>query len=281
MNFAKKTLFLLVVSSNDKTRNDFALKTINSINEQKKFISIENQFVVFDNDSTFRDHLEFIPKGSIICKSSKNIGYWSAINWILNNYKNFFSRIFSYIYIMESDCDQYNLKNIYKCQNWLDKNRSAASVRCQNYHKKFRIFYDKKFSFLPFYKKHQAVQHFNVITNKKVKFDKFDKENNIYSTNFHTKLPALTRLDYLLSVFKILEKRKSFTEHDFIYEFQKKYKETGLYDGGIYKNIHGQPSDTVISGSFTNKNRLEELNYFQTRKDKIRTSNFRIKVDYC
>ena len=253
MNFAKKTLFLLVVSSNDKTRNDFALKTINSINEQKKFISIKNQFVVFDNNSTFRDHLEFIPKGSIICKSSKNIGYWSAINWILNNYKNFFSRIFSYIYIMESDCDQYNLKDIYKCQNWLDKNKSAASVRCQNYHKKFRIFYDKKFSFLPFYRKHQAVQHFNVITNKKVKFDKFDKENNIYSTNFHTKLPALTRLNYLLSVFKKLEKKKSFTEHDFIFEFQKKYKETGLYDGGIYKNIHGQPSDTVISGSFSQK----------------------------
>ena len=103
---------------------------------------------------------------------------------------------------MESDCDQYNLKDIYKCQNWLDKNRSAASVRCQNYYKKLRIFYDKKFSFLPFYKKHQAVQHFNVITNKKVKFDKFDKENNIYSTNFHTKLPPTFRYSNIRKLYK-------------------------------------------------------------------------------
>ena len=33
-------------------------------------------------------------------------------------------------------------------------------------------------------------------------------------------------------------------------------EKTGLFDGGIYRNMHAQPSSIKISGSFTNKNKF-------------------------
>ena len=86
------TLFLLVTCSLEESRNSITKKVTKRTVELLQSINLSHRLILFDNASSFRDHLKYIPKVTAICQSKKNLGLWSAVNWVLLNYENILKR---------------------------------------------------------------------------------------------------------------------------------------------------------------------------------------------
>src|SRR5205823_9127851 len=94
----RSTVLLRVPCSRDETRRDLAIRVTRNLAELAPFAGLADRFIVFDNASTLDDHLGLVPRGTVVCRSERNLGYWSAIDWVLAQRGRLFGRPFDYLY---------------------------------------------------------------------------------------------------------------------------------------------------------------------------------------
>ena len=270
-------LYLMVTCSMDSSRASMARQVVNNLVEQNKVTEFFSSLIVFDNASRYDEHLSLLPKDVSVCQSDRNVGYWNAIQWTLDNYERLLGRNFEFIYIIESDMLHRNMHRLSHCARFLRANEDVGSIRTQEFSVRGRWFYDKRMRFLPFVRRHSWVVLHNAITRDATHFEKADRDAGIYRSNFHTKLPALNRMGPMKEVFARLREKNGITEMNFIEFYHDLYKVTGVLDGGIFRSMGSVPSEDVVTGSFTNSTKLEELGYQATRIGQIETDTFTVK----
>jgi len=270
-------LYLMVTCSMDPSRATMAQQVVNNLVEQNMEIEFFSSLIVFDNASRYDEHLSLLPDGVAICQSDRNVGYWNAIQWTLDNYERLLGRNFEFIYIIESDLVHRNMHRLSHCARFLRANEDVGSIRTQEFSVRGRWFYDKRMRFLPFVRRHSWVVLHNAITRDATHFEKADRDAGIYRSNFHTKLPALNRMGPMKEVFGRLREKNGITEMNFIEFYHDLYKVTGVLDGGIYRTMGNVISEDVVTGSWTDNRKLEELGYQATRIGQIETDTFTVK----
>lgn len=273
-----ETLFLLVTCSMDRARAKLATTVAENLIEHNNKSSFFDNLLIFDNNSNYKEHLQGFPGNVRVALSNLNIGYWSAINWTLDNYQSIFNRDYKYIYIIESDLLHYDFDRIWACENFLNLHPIIGSVRTQEFSVRLKFLYDKKYTWLPFSRENSVVSQLNAVTKEKIWFKLTDPKNKIWITNFHTKLPALNRISAMKEVFRgLCISSESVSEMQFIKRYHDIYKLTAVLDGGIYKimnsiNSHG------LSGSYSKPEELEKFGYRATRFDAIIRQGFDIQL---
>jgi|GEM_PF-2599327 len=267
-NKINQILVLLVTCSRDETRRDLAVRVVQNLSEKLSEASLQNDFMLFDNGSIYKDHLAYAPQGTRIVQSEENTGYWSAIKWVLDNYQKVMGKDYQYIYLVESDLYHTDLKGLNICTEFLDKTPTAACVRTQEFLVKYRWRFDKALQFLPFHITRSEITLKNLVDGCRAWFTKTDMPP-IYLSNLHAKLPALNRISAMKICFDALSKMENFKEGDFFSEMFKLYPIIGVYDGGLFYSLFSQDDKKVISGSYTNNVDLQKTGYQQTRYAKI------------
>lgn len=264
-----QTLYLLVTCSIDSARARLAEETISNLVKQLTEIGepLEN-LVCFDNNSKIKQSLINIPPQSTLLKSSKNIGFWAALYWVVNNIEPILRRKFDYIYIIESDLIHFDMYRIFHCIEFLNCNRNIHTVRTQEINLRKKILFNKKFRWLPFHNHRSQISFTNPITGKKAIFERVSK--HLYRSTLHPKVPALHRFNSFKSVLNILEKQQTLTEEDFMREMMDFSDQIGILDLGIYySNFCWSDSDKVINGSYSKQSELKQNGYMATRVSSI------------
>lgn len=262
------TLVLLVTCSMDTTRQDLAVSVVQNLAEKLPLAGLNNHFIMFDNASKFDGHIQYVPAGSLIIRSPENLGYWTAIKYVLENARHLMGREYKYIYIIESDLYHTDLCALSSCESFLEKYQNTACVRTQEFSVSQRWRFDKALKFLPFHVTRSEIRLQNLVTNIKAWFKKTDIPH-LYRSNLHAKLPALNRFSAMVTVFDRLSKYDEFSEGDFFKEMFNLYPEIGIYDGGIFYSLFSFEDKKVMSGSYSTQEQLVKTGYQQTRYSKI------------
>ncbi|MCZ8313248.1 MAG: hypothetical protein O9320_20585 [Magnetospirillum sp.] len=264
----KNTLVLLVTCSQDESRRVLAEKVAQNISTLASEAGLASSLVLFDNASKYTDHLKYMPAHSYICCSERNIGYWSAIDWVLRNRDSLGGRGKKYLYIVESDLWHDSLLPLAECEAFLDLENSAVGVRTQEFSVRGRWRYDKGLSHVPFRKRRSLIHLVNQATGEKAWFKKTSL-NNLWLSNIHAKLPALNRIDALENVFRQLAARETFSEVDFFRLMMAQMPRIGILDGGIWHQLSTLDTSEVTSGSWSSEAELKKLGYQTTRTASI------------
>ena len=230
------TLLLMITCSRDQSRRDLAVQVTKNIASLAPGAGLDRRFILFDNDSIFDDHVQLVPDGTTICRCDRNIGYWTAIKWVLENRRELGGDEFKYLYIIESDLWHSDLRALALCEAFLDANDSAVGVRTQEFSVRFRWRYDKGFRFVPFRKLRSVVHLVNQGNGEKGWFRKTTSDK-VWLSNLHTKLPALNRLSALDAVFPQFDARDLFTEADF-FGLEPTFAPPGATWPVAYANCH-------------------------------------------
>jgi len=228
--------------------------------------------VFFDNGSTLRNHLDSAKMHSRISfvESSVNLGLWSAVNWILENYENRFGRKHQYIYIVESDLVHKALTPIVNFPSFLTKYSKYSMVRTEEFSVCARWRYDKRLSFLPypFHQEFSAISLFNQVDGKKAYFRKVHNERRLYASNLHAKLPGFHSFTRLKTVFQELRDLEDFAESDFFHSYQKLSREVAILDRGIWRSSTSAKTNSESSASWATP-KYDSLGYLRTRSARI------------
>jgi hypothetical protein len=253
-----KVGFLLVTCCLEPSRTEVLSKVVANLREQAS--ELLEQLVVFDNASTQLGTKELLTSTfSNVYQSDKNVGYWSAIDWWLEQLT---TGAPDYTYIIESDMIHYDFDKFWDCISFLDRNAHVGSVRLHEYSIKNKHLFNKdqprKDS-----KRNLWQSHTNRETGKLVELSQ--AEDNIWTTTFLTQLPAINRYATMKDVFSELRLLPNFSEHDFQRGYWRRYQSTAILDGGIFHcdlNPHNVKS---ITGSWTSVDELKRLGYHPTR----------------
>lgn len=265
------TLLLLVTCSRDESRRDAAIAVARNLAQLAPRAGLSESFVAFDNASTFPDHLDFLPPGTVVCRSAENLGYWSAIKWVLDNRRQLGGKPHDYLYIVESELYHRDLAPLGECERFLAAEPRASGVRTQEFSVRARWRYDKRLRFLPFHVERSHVSLANAVTGEKAWFKAAVGFEGLYLSNLHPKLPALNRISALEAVFENLARRDVFTEQDFFAEMMRLHPLIGVLDGGLFHALFRDWSDRAraVSGSHTPAAELTRLGYLPTRTARI------------
>ena len=275
----RSTLLLLVTCSRDETRRDLAIRVTRNLAELAPFAGLADRFVVFDNASTLDDHLGLVPRGTVVCRSERNLGYWSAIHWVLAQRGRLFGRLFDYLYIVESDLVHWNLVPLGVCERFLESEPRASCVRTQEFSVRWRWRFDKRWQRLPFHVLRSQIMLRNAVTDEKAWFRRAAGVEGVYVSNLHPKLPALNRLDTLDRVFGQLGEMASFTEKDFFRLMMTHHPYSGVYDGGLFCSaVSWADRNRFVMASYTDEGRLARLGYQPTRAAHIERAPAGISV---
>ena len=274
----RSTLLLLVTCSRDESRRDLAIRVTTNLAELAPTAGLADCFVVFDNGSTLDEHLALVPPGTVVCRSERNLGYWSAIQWVLAHRSRLFGRPFEYLYIVESDLVHLDLVPLGVCERFLESEPRAGCVRTQEFSVRWRWRFDKRLRRLPFHVLRSAIMLRNAVTDEKAWFRPAGVDG-VYLSNLHAKLPALNRLDALDRVFGQLSEMATFTETDFFRLMMERHPYIGVYEGGLfYSAISWANRDRFVMGSWTDEGQLARLGYQPTRAARIERAPTGISV---
>jgi hypothetical protein len=274
----KSTLVCLVTCSRDESRRNISTTVVKNLAEKIPNAGLSNSFIVFDNNSIFKEHLEHLPAGTKIIESPENIGYWTAIKWVLDNHQEVMNKTYDYIYMIESDLIHTDLHALAECERFLEENSQASCVRTQEFSVRWNWRYNKKLKFLPFRKMRSIVHMHNDVTKEKAWFRKVIGFNNIYLSNLHAKLPALNRMDLMKKIFKELSEMEGFGEPDFFRLSHKHLPNIGVLDGGLWHQLSTLETNEVISGSYSSPELLKKTGYQETRRSRILNPPQNIKI---
>lgn len=269
-----RTLFILVSCCLEETRANIFSQVVKNIHECNKKTKFIDKLIVFDNASTDMETLEAIKNFPITVQSNKNIGYWTAIDWCLRNYKTLLNKEFEFLYIIESDLLHFNMHKLQIAENFLSSYPDVGSVRTQKFSVKFKHFYSK-YNFLSTFT-HDAVNLTAYPSGKKVTFSKCKTHEGIYFSNIHGKLYGLNRIKHIKLMFNSLAKKENIGEYDYFNEYDKYFKVTGILDGGIATDRLASRlkiNKVVISSYIDNKN-AKSSGYLGTRNSKIIRTGF-------
>ena len=252
--------FLLVTCCLEPSRVRILNEVLTNLVQQSPML--RTRLTVFDNASTEQGVTESLVQNfENVFRADKNVGYWSAIDWWLHEFRS----PPTYTYIIESDMVHYDFAKLWDCQAFLDNHPDVGSVRLHEYSVENRHLYDKENP------RHDSRRnswhvHTNKVTGKPVAF--FGSEGFIHTSSFLTQLPALNRFEVLYDVFAKLEGLSNFSELDFQRLYWERYQQTGILDGGIY-NCDSTYDPGVVTGSWTTPAELKRIGYQPTRNAKI------------
>jgi hypothetical protein len=264
----QNTLVLLVTCSRDETRRDMAVEVMQNLASELPRAGLSDDFIVFDNNSTFKDHLQYAPAGTNVIECPENVGYWSAIKWVLDNRAFLLPKTYDYIYLVESDLVHHDMHRLRDAENCLQHYPDVGCVRTQEFSVRHRWRFDKRLKFLPFHVTRSEIRLINGTTGEKAWF-KSSSIPGIYLSNMHAKLPALNRLSAMDIVFKNLGAMGNFTEMDFFAAMLKLYPHCGVIDGGLFHSIFTRERQGQVSGSYTDTALLKKIGYQLTRSATI------------
>jgi hypothetical protein len=271
---------LLVTCSRDESRRDLAIEVMRNLAEVVPAAGLSDRLVVYDNGSTFAEHLALAPHGAVVCRSATNDGYWSAIKWVLDNRRDLLGRDFDYLYIVESDLTHSSLVPLGECERFLAQELRASCVRTQEFSVRWRLRFNKRLKMLPFYVERSAIALSNATSGEKAWFQPVDGFPGIFLSNLHAKLPALNRLRSLDAVFARLAQAQEFTEGDFFREMMKEHPLIGVLDGGLFHSIVSYSDrKTSVMASYTAADKLAGLGYKGTRTARIVPVNGQVSIE--
>ena len=150
-NSFQNVLFPVVLCTQDKWRRKNSIRLISCLN--KIFKEFGLSIIIFDNDSIFKDPLLDPSFPHFQVSSTVNVGYWTALRWVLDNYQKLYQRNFDYIHPIESDVKLFNFYKLYSALDFLEKNYDHTTVRTQQFSVKYKKFYFKQSKFPRFLKK--------------------------------------------------------------------------------------------------------------------------------
>ena len=234
-------LFAVFSCSIEKTRDRAFKEVAENITQSSIWPSIKDSTILFDNDSTEPLTISQFINFQHVLRAEKNVGYWSAVNWLLNNYQTIVPEK-KYIYIIESDCIHWSFEKIWECRDFLENNTDVGMIRTQE----FSIFESHRFNKMvdhPDATKWNRFRLYNHIKNEPLKF--WDPVGDIYRTNFVPVLCGLNRIDAMRKVFENLTKKGSIAESDFQKEMFKLYDTNAQINGGIFNSSAG---GNIIAG---------------------------------
>jgi hypothetical protein len=263
-----KTLYLLITCSKEQTRHqvlDAVVKNLSNIMTSE----VNDNLIVFDNQSTVEDSIKILSENfKNVYQSRVNLGYWSALNWCLENYQTLLNRQYKYVYIIESDLIHTDdaFSKIKTCEDFLDKYDFIGFVRTEEFSVKNRHLYDKD-SYSRDSKTYAWTRQFNSIEGRGVEFMQSEDFPDIYACNFLAKLPALSRLEVVKNVFSSLKNNDSFSEQEYQKLYYKHHQVSALIDGGIF---HSKlTNENVFHNVNGSHNFSKNLDYHSTRCSKI------------
>lgn len=263
LDVGKDIVCLAVTCSKDKTRAEIFQLVSNTIKE----IPSQN-LIAFDNASTFDITIKEIAKLTPHSfKSNVNYGFWSAINWTLENYERLVGEK-KYIYVIESDAvhDKGCWNALKKSALYLNANENIGSVRLQELKVEEVHLYDKNHPRNDS-RKWAWSRMSNHWTQEKAYFHHC--ENEFYTTNLVPQVCSLNRLDFMKYAFSKLKSIGKFTEMDFQKSYFDMYKETCIYNGGIFNTKISYESD-ALKGSWLSEADRKNSDYKPTREDEIK-----------
>lgn len=274
------TLILLVTCSRDESRRDLAIAVTKNLVAMTARAGLDRSLVVFDNASTFPDHLQMLPAGTIVCRADVNIGYWSAIKWVLDNRRTLFDRDFANLYLVESDLYHDDLNALAKCEAFLANEPRASGVRTQEFSVRWRWRFNKSLRRLPMHVSRSQVSLVNAVTGEKAWFRPVDGAGGIYLSNLHPKLPALNRMSTVEKVFSSLAAMPDFTELDFFRLMMSHQPLIGVFDGGLFHSLVSfEDQHTVVMSSYADSAKMNRLGYLPTRASRISPVQADITID--
>lgn len=258
-----KVAFLLVSCCLEPLRTDTLIQVVT--NMQQEMPQLMPVITVFDNASTESSVVNLLKQYfSRVFQADRNVGYWTAIWWWLEQLK---SDPPDYVYIIESDMIHYDFYKFWDAVNYLDVNPDVGSVRLQKYLYAERHQYDKD---RPRHDSYRAdwQSHTNHASGQRVVF--FDDDTKeIISSTFLTKLPSLNRYETMKTVFDQLLNLLVFSERDFQRLYWEQYQKTAILNGGINHDHLASYGVNTITGSWTNPSELKRIGYLQTRQATI------------
>lgn len=275
-------LFVVVSCTKDRSRLNALKKLIRSLNRENKKIDLSGNFIFFDNASDDLSPLKDVSFKTHFALSSENIGYWSALNWIILNAEEILGRKFSFIHPIESDLVLYNLESLAEAREFLLKNPDKTSVRTQEFSIKHKNRYIKNArSLWPV--RRSRVAGFNGVTNEVVSFVKVDGFRRIYKCDWHSKVPALHNFQHFKEVFLELSKKNHVSEHEFMIKMHEISPEVGILDKGIFYTtmnvtLNWPWQKKWVTGSWADSEKLKEIGYMPTRNSVISSVFPKIQV---
>ncbi len=269
-----QTLYLLVTCSMDPSRARIAEQVVDSLVGQDRTAPFFRDLIVFDNASRHAEHLGRLPSGCVIVRADRNVGFWTAIDWTLRHHVELLGRTYRYLYVIESDLIHFAMERLSACERFLDEHADVGGVRTQEFSVRMRFLYDKRCPRL--FRKTNAVAQTNLITGERVRFTLADRDERIYLTNFHAKVPALNRLSLVEAVFGELRQLPAVSEVDFMRGMYTRAPTIAQIDGGLFHALANIPQAGDVSGSYSSPEELARLGYRATRADRILADGYAV-----
>jgi hypothetical protein len=250
----------------EQTRFDVLEKVVENLVDQKDKSFFDN-LIVWDNSSQYPGTLELLKDNfPLILQSSANVGLWSALHWMLHNYKDFVPKDLKYAYTIESDCLHYDLEQMPYCEQVLDDYEDIGSIRCQEFSIENKHLYDKNRQSKDS-KRYAWVTQTNSVTGKAVRFEKLEGYNDrMYRSNFLAQIPNLNRIEPMRDILDELEKKGPFNEQDFRARYHDIYKDLCVLDGGMWESKLGAFYESTITASFSPVDAVKKAGYRTTRQ---------------
>ena len=278
-NISEKILIFIVTCSKSEARQSIERQALLQLAKIATPNQIGFDFIFFDNNSNFKDHLKIVENIGITYYASENRGLWSALYWLLKNELNIFQHKHKYIHLVESDMIINDLVPLTKLSQAMDQFPYLHMVRTQEFSIKNSWRFDKKYSFLPslLHNRRSEVDLRNTTDNSYFRKDLIYKADSIevYSSNLNAKLPGLHKTESLKLVIDKLAQRSSFSEKDFFKIYAELSTRMGIIDKGIWYSLTDSKNNSEETASWGNKVYLKQLGYQDTRHSMI--SNYQDK----
>lgn len=273
INPSEKILVFIVTCSRSEARQRIESQALMQLAK----IASPNQngfdFVFFDNDSSFKEHLKIVENTGVIYYATKNRGLWSALYWLLNYEPSIYQSKYKYFHLVESDMFITDLAPLMQLSKAMENFPFLHMVRTQEFSIKHSWRFDKKYSFLPslLHNKRSEVDLRNTTDNSYFRKDFIYKDDSVevYSSNLNAKLPGLHKIESLKWVINKLAQRESFSEKDFFKIYAEQSAKIGIIERGIWYSLTDSKNNSEETASWGNKLYLKQIGYQDTRHSMI------------
>lgn len=249
---------LLVTCCLEQSRAEILGEVLKNLGEQAP--ELREALTVFDNASTIPGTIDVLRDCyTHVHQASRNVGYWSAIDWWLESLRDDPPQ---FTYIIESDMIHYDFQKLWVAAEYLNTHPPVGSVRLHQYSVANRHLFNKDAP-RPDSKRNLWQSHTNKVTGQPIGFTQANSD--IWVTNFLTQLPALNRYAAMYDIFEELRAMGKFSELDFQRLYWQRYQQTGILDGGIFHCDLNPYTAKSLTGSWSSPEELAKIGYQATR----------------
>jgi len=262
----KNILYILVTCTKEPTRFKLLKNTVNSILETFPENILNDDFLVFDNGSTVAGHEEYLKsKFKNVFRTVDNVGLFSGLNWVVNNYESHLHKKFDYMLFISSDSIMYDLHKLNEVEPYFEKHPQVGCVRTEEFIYEKRHLFDKEQNHKETFYRSRCFQK-NMYTHKRAVYSKTEFDN-VLTCNLHPVIHGVNRIDAYKKVFNKLSEQTHMSEGDYMREYNALYEACGVVDGGVWYAPNHEPSlrGEAINGSWLTEEESEKMDYHNTR----------------